>query len=310
MAYRPGVSDLTVVIATLGRPAILARTLSRLEGQANADSDFEVVVASDAAESDLSSVRQAIANRPYPVRHVAGKRPGVSATRNAGWRAATTDLVLFIGDDMLPNKNLVAEHLRLHERHPEPEVAGLGLVRWARELRTTAFMVWLDHGIQFDYPSIRNRGPAWWHLYAANASLERSRLELIGGFDEDFRFGYEELDLARRLDEIGLRVIYEPKAVVEHLHPPTMESWRSRMRIVARAERQFIAKHPGTTPYFLELFEEAMTWPPARGRMRRLIPWIPRRFPVLGPRAWGSADAYFRQQLAPAFLEQWHGGDL
>ena len=305
MEYVPVLADLTIVIATLRRPQILRRTLERLEVQEKAAGSFTVIVSSDAAEEDPAAVRSAIGRRPFPVRHVTGELPGVSATRNAGWRAAETDLVLFIGDDMLPEPSLVAEHLISHSETSSPEVAVLGLVRWARDIQVTPFMHWLEHGVQFDYPSIRDGRAAWWHLYMANASLRRSRLEAVGGFDEKFRFGYEELDLAKRLDAIGLHIVYNPAALVEHLHPATIGDWRNRMRTVAEAERQFVAKHPDADPYFHRMFKMALDQPPARGRAARLVKRVPRDFPGLGPRVWGSADAYFAQQLAPAFLDAW-----
>ena len=50
------------------------------------------------------------------------------------------------------------------------------------------------------------------------------------------------MDLALRLDAVGFRLIYDRRARVEHLHPPTIEAWQARMRTVAWAERHF----PGT----------------------------------------------------------------
>jgi GT2 family glycosyltransferase len=293
------------VIATLDRPEILGQTLDRLEYQTS-DPEFEVVVASDAAERDLGAVKTAIGERPYPITHAVADVPGVSATRNAGWRAAGGELILFIGDDMLPGGELVREHLDWHRANPDPQTAVLGYVRWARQVRTTAFMRWLEQGMQFDYPSIRGREAGWWHFYAANASLKREQLERVDGFDEKFRFGYEELDLAKRIhDKAGLRLLFNRRAEVEHLHPTTIDGWKERMRIVARAERQFLAKHPDADPYFVTKFERVMRLPPARGRAARLAGWVPRSAPLIGRKVWESADAYFGQQLAPAFLAAW-----
>jgi glycosyltransferase involved in cell wall biosynthesis len=299
------VPKISIVIATLGRPLVLARTLERLERQTRAPEDFEVIVVSDAADEDVRAVSASLAVRPYATRHFVASVPGVSAARNRGWPEARARLVLFIGDDMLPQPALVAEHLCWHERHAEEQVSVLGRVRWAHELRITPFMRWLEQGIQFDYGSIRGTEAGWWHFYAANASLKRSRLELAGGFDESFRFGYEELDLAHRLNAIGLRLLYNPAAVVEHLHPATIDAWRARMRTVAVAERQFVAKHPDVKPYFHEIFANAGRLPPARGRGARLASIIPRRVPIIGERVWRSADAFFAQALAPDFLQAW-----
>jgi GT2 family glycosyltransferase len=296
-----GVERVSIVIPTLGRHDVLGRVLDRLEPQGG---DFEVVIAADAAEPQ----RPEPGERPYPVTVVQGERPGASAARNAGWRAARADLVLFIGDDTLPDPRLLIEHLAWHDRDPDPEVAVLGHVRWARGLRVTSFMRWVEHGMQFDYPSIEGVDAGWGRLYTANVSIKRSLLERVGGFDEDFPIQYEDLDLAKRLHDVGLRLLYNRRAVVEHDHPATLDGWRARMRDTAAGERRFAAKHPDFEPYFLPRFEHAASLAPARGRGARLARWIPRRVPIVGRLVWESADVYYTQQLAPAFLEAWREG--
>ena len=65
----------------------------------------------------------------------------------------------------------VDEHLGVHRRHPEEEVAVVGHVRWSPELKLTPFMRWLDEGIQFDFGSIDGTEASWAHLYSANGQL-------------------------------------------------------------------------------------------------------------------------------------------
>jgi GT2 family glycosyltransferase len=294
---------ISVVVSTYQREALLRRVLAHLHGQTCAD--FEVIVAVDAKQEDVAGVR-AVAGA---ARVVQPDRPGVSAARNAGWRAAGAPLVLFIGDDMLPAPDLVERHLALHTAHPDDEVGGLGHVRWARELERTPFMAWLEEGVQFDFGGIRGTEAAWWHLYACNASLKVAALERVDGFDEAFEWGYEELDLGLRLHERGFRLVYDPAALVEHVHPTTLEDYKARMAIVAAAERRFVAKHPQADAYFHDRFTRAAALPAARDRGARLARVVPRRVPVIGTRVWFSADRWFDQQLAPAFLEAWDAAD-
>jgi GT2 family glycosyltransferase len=295
---------LSVVIPTLGRPRLLRELLDRL-GRQDAQ-DFEVVVAADAAEAEIAGVRDAVQGRPYPARAVLAEEPGVSAARNAGWRAADSALILFLGDDMLPaDERLVGEHLRVRERHTAPGDAVLGHVEWPRRPRPGVLARWLERDVQFGYRGITGEEAGWGRLYAANLSLRRELLERSGGFDEGFRFGYEELDLAVRLRPEGLRVLYAPAARVEHHHPPTLEAWRARMATVAVAERRFVALHPEIAPYFHDLLAPAAAIPSGRGWNARLAAVVPERLPWLGPRVWRHADLWFRQQLAPAFLEAW-----
>jgi hypothetical protein len=173
----------------------------------------------------------------------------------------------------------------------------------------TPFMRWLDDGMQFGFGTIPGSDASWWHFVAANGSVKKELLERVGGFDEDFHFGYEELDLAYRMHQVGFRLRYDARAVVEHLHPPTIEAWRERMRKVARAERRFVTKYPGMEPYFLPIFERAASIPPLRGRGARMARLVPRSIPGIGPKVWDHASVWFAQQLAPAFLEAWHQVD-
>src|SRR3954471_21121315 len=142
---------LTVVIPTLCRPAQLTRALERL-------GDADVVVAADAAEPDIERVRRIAAGRTV----VQAKVPGVSAARNAGWRVARGDVVLFLGDDILAEPGLLAAHARVHENEPAVEVAAQGHVRWADELPHTTFMDYIDQGRwQFDFPADSETDAGW-----------------------------------------------------------------------------------------------------------------------------------------------------
>lgn len=298
--------ELTVVVSTLGNYAGLRRVLDRFESQDAAAGSFEVLVVSDAAEPDSEAVDRAIQHRPYPLRRLTGRRPGASANRNAGWRAADTPLVMFTDNDTLAQPNLLSEHMHWHRRYAEEEVAVLGHVRWAREVRVTPFMRWLDYGFQFDYPSIQGIEAGWGRFYSANISVKRPLMEKVGGFDEQrLPYLYEDLDLGYRASKIGLRVLYNRNAVVEHLKEVDLDLWRSRVRQLAIAERQFVRLHPEIAPYFRDRFSRAAGRPRVRGRGRHLIRHVPRGFPWLGPRVWASAGQAYLQELAPHFLEAW-----
>jgi GT2 family glycosyltransferase len=303
-------AEITVIISTLGNYDGLSRVLDRLGGQTLEASRFEVFVVSDAAEPDPSAVDRAVGARPFPVRRLQGGIPGLSANRNAGWRTAQTPLVLFTDNDTLGEPRLLAEHVAWHGRNPDEEVGVVGHVRWAREIKVTPFMHWLDHGMQFDYPNIRETDAGWGRFYGANVSVKRSFVARVGGFDEErLPYLYEDLDFGYRASKHGLRLLYNRNAVVEHLREMDLPFWRSKMGRLAAAERAFVEKHPEIPPYFKHLFEDAARRPAARGLGRRLIKRVPRRTPYLGPRVWTSADLFYRQALAPAFLEAWNVGE-
>jgi GT2 family glycosyltransferase len=292
--------SISVVIPTLNRADALPRTLDALARQTF--SGFEVIVAEDAKNEQPVADANGI-----ELRVLRAQQPGASHARNAGWRAARHPVVLFLGDDIIPSHDLLARHAALHEQNPADDVGVLGRVEWARELKRTAFMVWLDHGIQFNYPSIHGTEAGPGHLYTANVSLRKAALERVGGFDaERYPFLYEDIDLGVRLFEHGFRLIYDRDATAEHLHEVTLERWQSRMAMQARAERAWIRNHPGEEPYFYTRFREALRHPPARGRLgRALLPHVSRETPLIGERVWKRADLHFRQELGRPFVDAW-----
>jgi len=300
------VPSLSIVIPTLGRQRLLARVLDRLERQTR-PRDFEVVVVADEQERDVEAVDALVAGRSFPVRRLSATRPGASAARNAGWRAASAPVVLFLDDDVLPDPALVDEHLTWHERYEDERVGVLGQVRWADELEVTTFMRWLELGIQFDYPRIEGIEAGWGRFYTANVSVKRALVDRAGGFEEErLPFGYEDLDLARRMEPLGFRLLYNRAASAEHVHPMDLDFWRRRVARIAISERQFVSMHPDVPPYFFDMFTAAAAAPPARGRGVQLARWVPSSVPWLGPKVWGSVDAFYRQALANPFLTAWH----
>jgi len=285
---------LSVVIPTLGRSRALPGVLRRLRTHADPP-PFEVILVVAAARE--------LPEQAEGARVVLAPRPGASAARNAGIREAAAPVVLFLGDDVLASPRLLAEHDLWHVRLPRDEVAVLGHVRFAG--RPTAFGRWVERGIQTDYRAIQGDRAGWAHLYTTNVSVKKALLERVGGFDEELPFLYEDLDLGRRLHAEGLQLRYEPRASAEHDHPPTLEGWQARMAAIARAERAFVAKHPEVPPYFHDRLSRAAAGPPAKGRGARLARWVKPSTPWLGPRVWASAEAYYAQQLWPAFQTGW-----
>ena len=300
--------ELSVIISTLGNYATLERVLDGYSRQDVPAGSFEVLVVTDTADPEPESVDRAIGERPYPVRRITGAEPGLSANRNAGWRAATAPLVLFTDNDTIPVGGLVREHVDWHRtRYPEPEVGVLGLVRWAPELDVTVFMRWLDMGLQFNYANFERVELPWGAFAGANCSLKRAFVERVGDFDQQhFPYGYEDTDWAYRASRLGFRIAYNERAIVDHLRPMTLDFWKRRARRVAAAEHEFTRLHPEMEPWFKRRFSEAASRPRPRGAAAvRLARLVPRATPCLGRLVWDSVDLHYMQELAPHFLAAW-----
>jgi len=294
-------------VSTLANYDTLRRVLEGYAHQSADPASFEVIVATDAADPEPERVEELIERAGIRIAsRVTGAEPGLSANRNAGIEASRSPIILFTDNDTIPCRRLVAEHLGWHQRHEEPDIGVLGRVRWSPEIEVTTFMKWLDTGVQFDFANIKTVEAGWGRFVGANVSVKRSLIDRVGPFDQrHFPYGYEDTDWAYRASKLGFRLLYNKRAVVDHLRPMSLEFWQRRARRVAVAERVFCELHPELQPWFYNLFSGAARAPRARGRGVRLAPFVPRRVPWLGPRVWASVDLAFKQAIAPYFLAAW-----
>lgn len=297
---------LSVVLSTLGNHAGLARVLDGYACQKAPADSFEVLVTVDMAESDSQAVDAAIGRRPFAVRRLSPSVPGLSANRNAGWRAARAPLVLFTDNDTIPVRGLVSQHIAWHREHPEEEAAVVGNVRWSKEVEVTTFMRWLDTGLQFNFTNLKSGAVPWGAFAGANTSLKRSFIERVGDFEER-RLPYlgEDTEFAYRASKIGMRLFYNPRARVDHLRTMSFDLVTRRVRRMAAAEHELTRLHPELPPWWHGIFTEVSKLPRVRGRGVRAAQYVPRWLPRLGPRVWRSVDLAYKQALAPHFLESW-----
>lgn len=191
--------NVTVVVPTVGRPS-LGILLERLRG-------LPVIVVDDRKHR----------NGPLPVGgdvRVLQTRGGCgpAAARNIGWRAASSEWVAFLDDDVVPARDWPQRLERDLERHP-PEVGAI-------------------QG-QLSVPLPSNRAPtdrerrvaslasARW--ITADMAVRRRALVGVGGFDERFRRAFrEDSDLALRLMAAGWRIEEGERQVS---HPVGQAPW-------------------------------------------------------------------------------------
>lgn len=298
--------QLSVVLSTLGNYPVLARVLDGYDRQDAPPGSFEMLVVNDLKEPDPAAVDAAIGRRPFPVRRLTGHVAGLSANRNTGWQAARAPVVLFTDNDTIPARDLVSRHLAVHERCPQEEVAVAGHVRWAKGLKVTPFMRWLDRGVQFNFDAVRSDEGHWALLYGANSSIKRAFLERVGGYDEvRLPYLYEDIDWGYRAREHGLRVVYDRHAVVDHWRPMTLDVWKARAPMLAATEWQFCQMHPDIEPWYFNMFSDADRFPAAGRRARQLARFVSPRVPLLGRWVWDRADVQWRKEIAPHFLTAW-----
>ncbi len=240
----------SVIIPTYNRAATLAKVLDGLGAQGLPHREFEIVVVDDGSTDATADAVRPRLDRPGPARrYLRQTNRGPAAARNAGLAASGGELIVFLGDDTVPRRDFLEQHLRYHREHnADGRLVVVGYTTWPADMRPTPFLRFVgEEGPQFNYAHMTPGRPlSRGQFYTSNLSFRRSLLDgLDGPFDESFTAAmWEDTDLAYRLAERGMVLHYHPAAVAYHDHPMTLAAFCRRALEVGRVSRQFLGKHP------------------------------------------------------------------
>jgi len=238
-------SGLSIVVPVWGRVAELRRLLESLrEAIGKADEPVEILVVDDSAPADAARHRSHC--ELLGARYLRGPRH-VGAKRNAGVRAATYDLILFIDSDCLATPELLRRHICTLRTAAGPvgAVAGPTYVQGAD---TAVFRVMSRSRLlnsAFEWPA-QARQVGW--ATTSNLAVRRSAFDAVGGFAERplTVVGGEDVDLGLRLTEAGYAIVCDPEAIVVH-DKGSIESLATvcrRLVTYGRSGQWLLAVHP------------------------------------------------------------------
>jgi GT2 family glycosyltransferase len=230
----PAPLDISVVVPTFCRPALLSACLHALCEQDFPATRYEIVVCDDGPDEStrvcVEKYALTAAARGLSVRYVPVTRTqGPAGARNEGWRHARAPLIAFTDDDTLPDRYWLT--------------AGIDALASGAGAAAGRIIVPLPP-LPTDYEADAS-GLEQAEFATANAFVARSLLSSTGGFDERFTSAWrEDSDLQFTLLRAGAQIVRAPNAVV--VHPVRPARWG--VSIAQQRKSQFDAllyrKHP------------------------------------------------------------------
>lgn len=280
----------TVAICTWNRAALLDRVLAHLRLlRIPPGTDWEVLVVNNNSADDTDAVIARHAGS-LPLRRAFEPRPGISLARNLAVREARGDVVAWTDDDAFPEPDWIAKTLEAFERHGAELVFGKVVPDWE-----TVQPPWFSPQFQGMFALIDLGGEPRIVTdprvvgFNVNMAFRRSLLERIGPYRTDIGSGRmaggEDIDLFQRAHRLGVRIAYQPEAVVRHYIPKS------------RCTKAFYRSYMwGGSPNHLKLLrDEGARVPKLLGLpryfLRQQIPFVRRYFQALLKA--DSGDAFY-----------------
>ncbi len=300
------IPEISVVICTRNRAALLEKCLLSVEQQTLAASVFEILVV-DNGSSDATPLLLEKFSERLPLTAISEPVIGLSRARNTGWQAAKSDFIAFLDDDAMADPDWLASGLRSFQTVRPMPAAMTGPIRLAWEQSAP---VWLTIDIQgclgrLDFGTDAREFGGSETLIGANCFFHRRILERFGGFNE--RLGRlntvllsgEETLLQRHIENAGECLWYDPQAGIRHWVPVirTKPGWFYR--------RYYWG---GVSDYFMNKILGPVTGSPGtldeHGRLQRVVKNI------LYSSGLGSRTDVVHGRIYMSYVAGWYAGSL
>jgi glycosyltransferase involved in cell wall biosynthesis len=215
-----------VIIPTYNNADVLPLTIKAFISQKIPPGWAVGIIISDDGSGDETALvarnqESIIRKRGLTLTILPGSHGGIARTRNRAIRASRADIVLLLGADILLRPGALSAHLVFHRQHEQATAAALGMIKWDPRLLPSPLMEWMLHGgQQNDFDSLLGTGRAdpRSHFYGSHLSLKRDLLAHERFSTAYQQYGWEDIDLGRRLAKRGLQLTVLHHAIALHRH--------------------------------------------------------------------------------------------
>lgn len=227
----------SVIIPTRGRPAELSRSIEALKRQPLA-LVLEIMVIFDQEHVDEEAVRRHPDLRCFAT----GGGKGPAYARNMGARYARGAYLLFLDDDVLVEDGAITSLARGLDGVMKPPALAAQIVP-AANVPASLYVMFAYSDVAHSRFTGNSAEIDAWKFCSSFAVISRSVFNSAAGFNESFR-RYEEVELALRLQAMGVRLLCCPTAVGHHLKIMDRAWFIDRGEVVGGYLRRLLDAHP------------------------------------------------------------------
>ena len=232
--------DLTIIICTYNRAALLGKCLESLRAQTADTLRYEVLVVDNHSTDDTPSVVQAYEQEIPGLRHVMEAKIGLSHARNRGFAEAHGEYLIYLDDDVVLPPDYLLNVSKVITEH-QPDIMGGPVYPYYLSKKPWWFR---DEFETKKYEEVSGFSTTCL-ITGCNYVIRRTTLERLGLFDARFGMRGDSLGMLEErkiLEQYraatppgGQRVYYAVECYVRHYVP------ERKMRLTYIASRSYVA---------------------------------------------------------------------
>ncbi len=245
---KPTVFDCSIIIPVFNKVELTQQCLTHLANVTEGIS-YEVIIVDNNSLDSTGEFLQSLDGDVQIIRN--STNLGFAKGCNQGADAARSRYVVFLNNDTIPKKGWLKSLVDEVAEDPDVAVVGSKLlypdetiqhagVVFSRQLQMPYH---LYKGVPESLPAV-NKRQEFQVVTAACMLVRKETFEQVGGFDEGFVNGFEDVDLCLRIRQMGKKVVYQPKSCLYHLESQSpgrnANDDANARRLLARWEHQWL----------------------------------------------------------------------
>lgn len=262
---------LSVILCTYNRERYIYNVLHSIA--AGGYKDYEIVLVNNNSTDGTEAECQRFA-KDHPgvtMRYCIERQQGLSYARNRGIQEAQGEVLVYVDDDALVNKEYLQTYAEFFNRNKEAVAAGGPITPRYDGCEEPD---WMSHYTRQLVTGELNLGtrerefPKGAFPGGGNAAYRKSVFDTVGLFNVelgrkgDSLIGAEEKDLFDKMTSHGMKFYYLPTAILYHLIPPKKltQDYFDRLTYSIGVSERYRTRQIGTAKYMGRLWKEAVKW--------------------------------------------------
>lgn len=263
---------LSVIICTYNREKYIYNVLRSVAENDVPRSEYEIVLVNNNSIDGTKSECERFAREYGDVafRYIEEHNQGLSFARNAGIQASQGDVLVYVDDDAMVNKEYLRTYQDFFEAHPDAMAAGGPIL----PVYETSEPAWFSH---FTRALItgkvylgdkERRFPRGKFPGGGNAAYRKAVFDQVGLFNVELGrkgnslMGAEEKDLFDKMTALGIEFFYLPTAILYHIIPAKKltKEYFDRLTYSIGVSERYRTLRISKAKYIKRLLSEGVKW--------------------------------------------------